>query len=335
MMSEENKEIGKFEISCTVDDNGREIIRMKLPPVPEGMSKRQWKKQCKRVRHEETKDEYNKTKREKKKKARLNKRLKIQAIVDRGEEIPKELKRPKKVNDNQKDSGIEIIMDCAFDDLMHEKEIASMTNQITRAFSSNRRENHFAKVTITSFNKRLKKRFDTKLTNFRYQDWRNFEFVEDEDCITGPGVDKSKLIYLTADTDEKLETLEPGMKYIVGGIVDKNRHKCLCLNKAKELGIQTRRLPIDDFIRISGRQVLTTTHVIQIMLKYFDDKNWKEAFQSTLPERKLQYGIDGEDDQTDDVVDKAADDIADESNTEDNESEHFDDALEDNSRLEL
>lgn len=46
-------------------------------------------------------------------------------------------------------------------------------------------------------------------------------------------ISKDKIVYLTADTEEKLERLEPGMRYIVGGIVDKNRYKELCLKKAQ------------------------------------------------------------------------------------------------------
>lgn len=255
-----------------------------LPPVPEGMSKSQWKKLCRKQRFEETKAQFAAIRKEKRKKARENKRSKIQEFLDRGEEVPEELKRKPRVNQEQRDSGISIVMDCAFDDLMNDKEIVSMSTQITRAYSCNKRERHYAKIKVASFGKRLKARFDNGLSNCGYQQWKNFEFTAEE----GFPEDMSKVVYLTADTDEKLESLEPGMTYIVGGIVDKNRHKCLCYNKAKELGIPTRRLPIDEYIKLSGRKVLTTTHVIQLMLKYLDNRDWKEAFESVLPQRKLE-----------------------------------------------
>lgn len=278
--------------------DGVEINRYpKLPPVPPGMSKNEWKRVFKKQRHLETKDQFSLKRREKKKEARLRKKEKIRAIVESGQEIPVILKKAK-INRNQTDSGIKIILDCAFDDLMNNKEIVSMTNQLTRAFSSNRRENYFANVTVTSFNKRLKKRFDNELVQTNYPTWTHFEFLEDEKILTDPSVDKSKMIYLTADTDEKLETLESGMTYVVGGIVDKNRYPALCYNKAKELGIPTKRLPIDEFIKVSGRKVLTTTHVIQLMLKYFDNHDWKEAFEAVLPTRiQAKEGEDGEEEE--------------------------------------
>lgn len=36
---------------------------------------------------------------------------------------------------------------------------------------------------------------------------------------------KEDVIYLTADTDDTIEELEDGKVYVLGGIVDRNRHK--------------------------------------------------------------------------------------------------------------
>ncbi|SCU81554.1 LAMI_0B06766g1_1 [Lachancea mirantina] len=258
-----------------------------LPPVPEGMSKKQWKKICKRKRFEETKEKYYEVRREKKLKARLARRAKIQEFLDRGEEVPEELKRKPRKNLNQQDSGIKILIDCSFDDLMNDREIVSLSTQLTRAYSWNKRENYFADVKVTGFDKRLKVRFEKDLENSNFGEWKNFEFVENATLPT------ENAIYLTADADDTIEKLEPGVTYIVGGIVDKNRHKSLCYNKAKELGIRTRKLPISQFVNVHGRHVLTTAHVVQLMLKYFDHRDWKEAFESVLPQRKLEETTEG------------------------------------------
>ncbi|CAI1706212.1 hypothetical protein SEUBUCD646_0O00670 [Saccharomyces eubayanus] len=272
-------------------DQTEEVVKRTppLPPVPEGLSKKQWKKICKRQRWEDNKVKYNTERRVKRKRLRHERSAKIQEYIDKGEEVPRELVREPRVNVNQVDSGIEIILDCSFDELMNDKEIVSLSNQVTRAYSANRRADHFAEIKVAPFDKRLKKRFETALHDTNYDNWNHFKFLPDDKIMfEDEHVSKDKIVYLTADTDEKLDRLEPGMRYIVGGIVDKNRYKELCLKKAQKLGIPTRRLPIDEYINLEGRRVLTTTHVVQLMLKYFDGHDWKNAFESVLPARKLE-----------------------------------------------
>lgn len=59
-------------------------------------------------------------------------------------------------------------------------------------------------------------------------------------------------IYLTAEADETLETLEPGTMYVIGGVVDRNRLPGVCAERAKKLGITQKRLPIKENITVSS-----------------------------------------------------------------------------------
>lgn len=94
------------------------------------------------------------------------------------------------------------------------------------------------------------------------------------------------IVYLTSDSPHTLDELSPYTSYIIGGIVDKNRHKGLCYKRAMERGIPTARLPIGEYMTIQGRTVLTINHVVEIMLKWLEIGDWGEAFVSVIPKRK-------------------------------------------------
>lgn len=73
---------------------------------------------------------------------------------------------------------------------------------------------------------------------------------------------KSSIIYLTGDSSNVLQTLEPGTTYILGGIVDRNRYKRLCLEKAEREGVAHAQLPIGEFLgEMKTRKVLTVNQV--------------------------------------------------------------------------
>ena len=42
-------------------------------------------------------------------------------------------------------------------------------------------------------------------------------------------------MYLTADAEEELTTMSADEAYVIGGLVDRNRHKNLCKDRAKDL----------------------------------------------------------------------------------------------------
>lgn len=45
---------------------------------------------------------------------------------------------------------------------------------------------------------------------------------------------KEELVYLTADSEDTLIELDPKKLYIIGGLVDRNRHRNVCANRAAE-----------------------------------------------------------------------------------------------------
>lgn len=83
-----------------------------------------------------------------------------------------------------------------------------------------------------------------------------------------PIISANKLVYLTADSDDVLESLEPSYGYIIGGLVDRNRYPRITADRARLWGIKTARLPIQDYYRLGGSKVLTVNQGEKTLLKY-------------------------------------------------------------------
>ncbi|KAK9239266.1 guanine-1-methyltransferase-domain-containing protein [Lipomyces kononenkoae] len=293
-----DEEVGRPD-SQRESSTGTEPSAGKRPPLPEGMSRNAWKREQKKQKWLEQKDARNKYKKEKKKQKKLEKKEQQQQSEiesDQGEEGKLEnnvdasdvghvVKAGK--NDMAQPAPITILIDCGFDDLMTEKENLSLSSQITRCYSENRRAAVPVDMKITSFDGRLLERFDSALKQ-QYKNWKGISFSPSEYEVPESDEDRSRIIYLSSDSDDTLTVLEDNKIYIVGGIVDKGRYKSLCLNKANSQKIKTAKLPISEFIKISGRKVLTTNHVVEIMLKWIELRDWKQAFELVIPPRKQE-----------------------------------------------
>jgi tRNA (guanine9-N1)-methyltransferase len=207
---------------------------------------------------------------------------------------------------------VTIIFDCNFDELMLIPEIKSLGTQITRCYSDNRHAPFRTHLAVASFGGRLKERYNTILAQ-QYKSWQNFRFFEDDFVtvaekakvwmkgenggqIAGALVtngesasdhqEQGEIVYLSSESDVTLERLKPYSTYIIGGLVDKNRHKGICYKRAREAGIKTARLPIGEFLKMNSRQVLATNHVLEIMLKWLESGDWGDAFMQVMPKRK-------------------------------------------------
>ena len=218
---------------------------------------------------------------------------------------------------------ITFVIDCSYEHLMQQKEINSLSSQITRCYSDNHKAPFQAHLVVSSFTGKLKDRFDNVLIG-HHRGWKGTRLIEDDFTIAAKqseslmrengggkleGVFRSVLpdsavqesalaepsaicekhgevVYLTSDSSHVLTSLKPYSTYIIGGLVDKNRYKGTCYKKALDKGLQTARLPIDEFMQMDGRQVLTVNHVNEIMVKWLECGDWGKAFVEVIPQRK-------------------------------------------------
>ncbi|MCJ1256320.1 tRNA (guanine(9)-N(1))-methyltransferase [Lignoscripta atroalba] len=211
---------------------------------------------------------------------------------------------------------ITFVLDCGFDSLMLEKERISLAAQLTRCYSDNYKAPFQAHLAISSFEGQLKERFDKVLLG-HYQSWKgvkilNGDFVEaaeqaKEWMVGNRGgilagafasrtnveatpedqtVHAGEMVYLTSDSPNTLTELKPYSTYIIGGLVDKNRHKGICYKTAMDRGFKTAKLPIGEYMEMTSRFVLATSHVVEIMLRWLELGDWGEAFLRVMPKRK-------------------------------------------------
>jgi hypothetical protein len=115
---------------------------------------------------------------------------------------------------------VSVCVDCDYDDLMNESEVKSLAQQIMFIYARNCKEEQPFKLILSGVGPKLQSAFD-KLSGVDkwkliYSPKKDFRQVVDE---------KTTCIYLSSESDKNLETLEKGKCYVIGGLVDKNRHK--------------------------------------------------------------------------------------------------------------
>ncbi|KAJ5289078.1 tRNA (guanine(9)-N1)-methyltransferase [Penicillium angulare] len=323
------------------DGNGPTNIEATDDGEPK-MSKNQLKKLRRREQWEQGRDNRREIRKQKMAEKKDRRRQAVAEAREKGgEEAVKALLKSweKTKHEDSQLLPMSIVIDCGYDELMHYKERISLASQMTRSYSDNSRARFRTNLMFSSFDKLLKERFDTVLV--AHKNWKGVKIIQ-EDFVHAAEIAKEtmasprggklvghfaemdrkpedgEVIYLSSDSENTLTELKPYDTYIIGGLVDKNRHKAICYKSALEKGVKTAKLPIGDYIQMASRQVLTTNHVVEIMLKWLELRDWGEAFLKVLPQRKggkllaksLEAGDGGEVEDDDDDEENEEDQIA-------------------------
>ncbi|XP_013186516.2 tRNA methyltransferase 10 homolog A isoform X1 [Amyelois transitella] len=251
------------------DDDGIEI--------PRPFTKNQMRKWLKKVKWENRKARKRAAEKERRRKAR-------EANIDFGPSR----KALKKMNQERSKQNIGVIIDLSFDDLMIQKDRFKVIKQILRCYSLNRRSNMPFSFYVTSFGGKSK---NAMSRHNGYEHW-DVEFHEKSYLELFP---KEKLIYLTSESDNVIEHFDENTFYVIGGLVDHNKHKGLCHKIANEQGIRHAQLPLNKYVNMKTRKVLTIDQVFEIILRVCEGMCWQETLINVLPERKGAHACDDED----------------------------------------
>ena len=84
-----------------------------------------------------------------------------------------------------------------------------------------------------------------------------------------------------------LEEIDERHLYVIGGICDRDRERNMTQTKSQQLGLASRRLPIDEFVSLDGSKILTINAVFSILCTFRETGSWATAFKENLPARVL------------------------------------------------
>jgi len=184
------------------------------------------------------------------------------------------------------ENNVSIIVDCSFNSMMTPREIVSMSQQLMFCYSLNSKietKKPFF-LSFTSLEGALRE------ATMKVSGFSNWIVDHTEQHFTERFSDMykaNKIIYLSADADEELTHLQQGTMYVLGGLVDRNRHKNLCHKRAMELGIHQAKFPIGQYLNLKQAPVLTVNQCFHLLATVYENGgNWKEAVEKVVPQRK-------------------------------------------------
>jgi len=264
--SDENTSIQEGEITevTQIDETKQERRKKKkaeLQAQREALRKQQWKFK-------------RKTTKEKRKERGIHKprRGGVHGPID---ETGHREKRTKKDEPQAK-----LCIDLGYDAVMTEKEVKSLRNQLGYSYGHNRKGSKSFEMIWSSFGGRV---VEFLAADEGYINWT----VRKEEKSYLELFPKEEIVYLSSESPNVLEKIESNKVYVIGGLVDHNRLKGITFKTAIENGVQTARLPIAENVRLTASKVLTVNQVVEILVKYLEFEDWKQALRKVIPERKV------------------------------------------------
>ncbi|KAL3663096.1 hypothetical protein V7S43_012036 [Phytophthora oleae] len=177
-------------------------------------------------------------------------------------------------------SSQRIAVDLSFDDIMNDKEMRSLANQLKLSYGSIKQMPEPFQLIFCNPSEQLEHSLDRFGATNWYIQWRRgaekvAEYFLPED-----------LVYLSPDSPNVLEKMDPKKIYVIGGIVDKSRKKGATLNAATQAGITTVRLPIQEYITERLDHILNVNTVVDVLINFQELGDWPRALKLALPQRK-------------------------------------------------
>jgi len=155
-----------------------------------------------------------------------------------------------------------VCIDCSFEEQMTKEESVGISTQIQRCYAANKSSDHPSHLSISNLSGTTYEHL-MKVAEFP-DEWTSFSCSDKPLLEMHP--EKLNLVYLSSDSDYTLEYLDYKKTYVIGGIVDRTRLNGLTMSTAKELGITTAKLPIDQYLHLCDTKI-STFNIFDILSK--------------------------------------------------------------------
>ncbi|EDO46382.1 predicted protein [Nematostella vectensis] len=185
-------------------------------------------------------------------------------------------------------NGLRVALDLSLVHKMSKKEIGKVAGQVRRVYGSNMKSSRPVHLHFTGLVKSEAIYQECVRQNQGFEQY----MVEKTECSLSDVFAADETIYLTPDSPNVLESLDSRMVYVIGGLVDHTVLKNVTKRKAEVCSLKTARLPLDEYMDMvhSGNhnysRVLSINQVFDILLKFYETKDWRQALLSGVPARK-------------------------------------------------
>jgi tRNA (guanine9-N1)-methyltransferase len=278
-----------------------------LDMISSNLSKNQMKKLARKQRMLEARPEKRRIEREKKrlKKLKLAEARKEQkgSVDSHGHGYVASNRNPSRTPMCNSKNKFKVVIDLDFEEFMTDDEIAKAAKQCKHVYGMNRKSENPCQLYMSSVKGKIRDRFAITCNGFENWDAHisQLDYIdmlispESEHAAEQAASDKIRqnIVYLTGDADESLPDSEEILKdeskiFVIGGLVDHNRHKSLCFTRAKERQIKTAKLPISENLKLCQRHILSTVTVFDILLNVLGGhKSWRDSLIAAIPKRKI------------------------------------------------
>ncbi|KKA26170.1 hypothetical protein TD95_003599 [Thielaviopsis punctulata] len=203
------------EITAKDDAKATEATAEGTDETATPMSKNQMKKLKRKLAWEQGAEDRKRQRREKQKQRKERRRAENAALTAKAiaDGIDPATLFPKTQRRNPVKVPVSLIIDCDFEQYMTEKELISLSSQVTRSYSENKKANFRTHLVLSSWKGKLRERYETVFADqFKY--WKDVTFVEGgfeaaaaqiKEVMAGPGGGS------VIDTLQTPESGEPAM----------------------------------------------------------------------------------------------------------------------------